>query len=543
MHPLQAEEIPTVCALLGRLPEYQGQAVFAEQSVVVPYKNLPEAAFGVADTLAQHGVQPGDVVGVLAPTTPEFLTGFLGILAAGGAASVLPTPTVGTDLPQKLEPLVRSAQMRHLVVAEPFGDCARALAASTGVQVVPVEGCAPATTPPAAGAVSATAAAVVQFTSGSAAHPKGAVLSHGAVMAAVQDVLEFCEITSQDRFALWLPLFHDFGLFELLYAMTADADIHLFSPLSFIRDPAGLLSNLSENELTIFAAPNFAYDRLILAAGDTDGHGLDLSRWRMAWNGGEVIRPDTLTRFAETFGPLGVEETVLHPAYGMAETSLAVTGVPSQCSPRVLSVERDSLTDGQQVRLAEHGAGRRRLVSCGVPLGRAELRITDGADNVLEEGRFGEIETRGPGLMTGYLHHREATDEAFHDDWLRTGDTGFMWDGELYVAGRTKDMIIAEGRNLHAEDVEALAAKVPGVFRQHCVAVADVQAERLTVVVETTEADLQAVAERARMTVSAQLGLSRLTVHPVRRGWLPRTTSGKWRRPEVRQRLKEMNHE
>ncbi|GAB2662086.1 AMP-binding protein [Nocardia goodfellowii] len=525
---------------LGVLGESRGQASFPERNVVLRYRDLPELADAVAVELRARGVGPGDVVGILASASPEFLTAYFGVLAAGATATVLPVGALGAELVDGLVPLMRTARIRTVLVTELFESVIESLESGGAVDVLAVRRCRPRRARPTAGSVNPNLIAAVQFSSGSAGMPKAVALSHAAILSGIRDVLAVCRITSADVFTSWLPLSHDFGLHVLLCAMAADADIHLFDPPWFIRRPLAFLQHVAETGTTVFPIPNFAVERLISAAARLADGGLDLSALRMVWNGGEVVRPDTVARFAEVFARFGAARSVMTPAYGMAEIAAPIAGTPEPADLPILFLERDSLEDGRPVAVLESPvADARGVVSSGPAFGRTEIRIVDQSGSILEQRHFGEIEIRGPAVMSGYLHNPEATAAAMREGWLRTGDTGFIWAGELYVAGRIKDVIIVSGRNFHAEDVEAVAGRIDGVHRGHCVAVADTDSERMVLLVETTEPDPTVVTERVRSQVAQRLGLGSLDVRAVRRGWLPRTTSGKWRRNLVRARLAE----
>ncbi len=522
-------------AWLETLSTARGRIVFPDIGIDMPYRELARRAAGFAEVLRGKGIGAGEVVGVLAPTGPEFLVGFFGVLWAGGTASVLPIPTLGVDLLQKLHPLMSSIGMQHVVVAEVFGRAAAELQVAEHLAVLPIDiDAAVSTARPYATAPTA----VIQLTSGSIADPKAVQISHSAYLSGFADVRDVCRLSAEDVVALWLPLSHDFGLNTLLCAMSADADVHLVNPYVFIRDPAEFLRYMERARATIFASPNFAYDRLVAAAEELPPAEFDLSSWRMAWNGGEVVRAQTVTRFAEAFARFGVREPVMSPAYGMAEVAAPIAGWPATPGLRIVSADRDSLGRGDRIRLSSDDGAARLLVSNGPAFGRSMIRIVDASGAVLPDETIGEIEVRSPSLTSGYRNNAAATAAAFHGDWLRTGDIGLLLDGELYVTGRVKDMVIVAGRNFHAEDVEEIAGRTPGVHRGHCAVVADVEQERLVVVVEVpADLDGSAVATAVRARTQEQLQLADICVYPVGRGWLPRTTSGKWQRHKLLSRL------
>ncbi len=522
---------------LSDLPMSKGRIVFPELGIDLPYREVARRAAGFADILRRNGVRADDVVGVLAPVGPEFLIGFFGVLWAGATVSVLPAPTLGADAAKQLDSLIRSADMRFVIVAEAFGRMAAELqGAEHSPVMVPI---GPHVKPSSTEPFEPGRTMVVQLTSGSIAAPKGVQLPFAAYRSGLADVHEVCRFSSEDIVALWLPLSHDFGLNTLLCAMATDANVHLVNPHVFFRKPVAFLQCMDRIRATIFASPNFAYDRLVAAAEQLEPSELDLSSWRMAWNGGEVVREDTVARFARAFAHHGVDDSVMSPVYGMAEVAGPIAGAPAPPNLRIMPIHRDSLRPGSRIRVSSSDdADSRSLVSSGPQFGRSIVRIVDASGTTLPDQTVGEIEFQGPSGMTGYHNNIGATKAALRDGWLRSGDLGFRSEGEVFITGRIKDMIIVAGRNFHAEDVEEIAGSTPGVHRKHCAVVADVEHEKLVVVVElATGADVGSVVTAVRARTQERLQLTDISVHPVRRGWLPRTTSGKWQRHKLLSKL------
>ncbi|MEU3764956.1 AMP-binding protein [Amycolatopsis keratiniphila] len=512
--------------------------MFPEPGVTITRPVLAERANGLGRELLATGTDPGDVVGILMPSAPSFPPALLGILTTGAAASVLPLPTTARDpdaMADDLAAYIRAAGIRQLVTAAPFtGLLAPLLDRCPELRVLDADRCGTASRRPTSTTVRTHDPALVQFTSGSTARPRGVVLSHGAVLNAALAPIRRCDFTPADVGYQWLPLFHDFGMIGLIISLCAGFDIHLANPATFIRDQERALRYFSENGVTVCTGPNFAYDRLLSTAECRDLSDVDLSRWRIALTGGEQVAATTVRRFTEILGRQGLPGAAMTPAYGMAEYCAGITiGAPDR-APRIVTVDRASLVPGNRVRVCTDGWD---LVAQGSPLDGTEIRVVGSGGSAVPTGCFGEIEVRGASLMNGYLNDPVATSKAVRDGWLRTGDEGFVLGGELYVAGRSKDMVIVRGRNVHAEDVEAMVRQVPGVYQRHCVAVADKRREQLTVVVESTMPDRESVAEKVRQEIAERLGLAQVVVHVVDRSWLPRTTSGKWRRAEIRRRV------
>ncbi|WP_194289976.1 AMP-binding protein [Nocardia macrotermitis] len=526
--------------LVDSFHSHPGRIVFPAEGTAVPYRDIPASAYGVAHRLIAAGVRPGETVGVLAPNSSGFVAGFFGAVVAGAAACVLPVRLTGNDPMAQFGPMIAAARMRHVLVAGAFGQFGAELASRCDVTVIRVEECALSADPPAVAPARPSDTAVLQFSSGSTAAPKGVLISHRAALSATAGSAVRAGVTAEDRILLWAPLFHDLGLFGLLTAMAAGAEAHLMPTVQFIRDTAGALRYLADIRGTGLTGSNFAFDRMITAAGGDALGGSDLSRWRFAVNGGERVTATTLHRFPKALAPWGVRPGVMIPGYALAEATFSVTGnIPGNVT-RTVAAQLDSLTSGERAEIraeAEPRSGATTLVSLGAATDRMEIRLTGPSGAAVADGYCGEVEIRGPALMTGYLDDPAATAAAFHDGWLRTGDIGFLSERELFVCGRIKDMIILSGRNLYAEDLEAVAGQVPGVYRRHCVALVDPAAEQAVLVVESDEPDGPAVAQLVRTAVAQACGLPDVAVHVVGKGQLPRTTSGKWRRSATRELL------
>ncbi|MFI0451548.1 AMP-binding protein [Actinomadura sp. 6N118] len=496
--------------------------------------DLDAASARFAHGLLAHDGGPGDIVGILAPTGPHALIALLGTVRAGATASMFPM-SAGAPGPvaERLAPSVHVAGIRHLVAHSDGVEIATELAARCPRLVVLG---ADLGSPGSRGlpAVGPDALAVVQFTSGSTSRPKGVMLRHSTVMSGLRAIVRSSAITRDDTIVSWVPHFHDMGLFGPLAVLLAGGSAQLLPPLAFVRRPAALLRLMSEVSGTMLTGPDFSYRHLATADAPAD---LDLSRWRLAYNGAEPVRATTVTGFTERFAAAGVPASVMYPVYGMAEATLGVAFPVPGTAPRIVHVDRSLLADERRaVQVAADHPRAKALVAVGVPVHGIGMRLMDGAE--VAPGRLGEIEISGPAVTSGYLHDPSATAEAFDGPWLRTGDLGFRLGDDLFVTGRRKEMIIVRGQNHFPEDVEDIARRQPGVHRERCVAFADDGAERLTVVAEIAPgADAGTLATRIRVAVADHLALSAIEVHAVRPGWLPRTTSGKWQRDLTRERI------
>jgi fatty-acyl-CoA synthase len=305
---------------------------------------------------------------------------------------------------------------------------------------------------------------------------------------------------------------------------------------------------MSEQRVTVFTSPNFGYDHLCSAATPDLLSELDLSAWRLAFNGAEPVRAESVKTFTATFAPAGLSPTAMYPVYGMAEATLAICFPPPGALPRVEWVDRAELgRSGRAVPAPPESPEAKGLVSVGKPVHGIELRIVGEDGAVLGEAELGEIQISGPPVSRGYYRNAAATNESRDGDWFRTGDLGLLLDGDLFITGRRKDMIVVRGQNYFAEDVEQIAREVDGVYKRNCVAFADTQeegSERLTVVVEvSTKVDARLVAEQVQDMVRTGLDVNAVRVHAVPPRWIPKTTSGKWKRATAREQIVSGTHD
>ncbi|WP_238439045.1 AMP-binding protein, partial [Frankia nepalensis] len=474
-------------------------------------RELDAAARAAAVALAGRGVEGGDRIGVLSRNGPDFLVALFAALGAGAAACPLPLPTSARDLSgyaARLSGIVAAAGIRRILVDGGLGGMASRLAgALPDVELIPVGSLADGAGPsgparlPAAGPDDL---AVVQFTSGSTAAPKGVRLTHRNVLAGLAAIATGLEIRPrEDHGALWLPMFHDMGLFGTLAGMFAGIPMTVWSPGSFVKDPARWLAELAARGGTISPAPSFGYEALTEAVPRAEVGRFDLSRWRVALNGAEPIPMAGLEQFLEHFAPAGFAPSAMLPVYGMAEATLAVTFPPLGRAPTALWVDRDRLAAGAvAVEVARDDPRARGLPSLGGPVPGVRVRVVDERGGQAAERAVGEIEIAGDPITAGYLTSPGAPPAPVPDadGWLGTGDLGFQHAGELYVTGRRKEMIIVRGANFYPEDAESVIRDFPGLHRRRCVAFADTAAdgaERITIVGESALADPAARAPHA----------------------------------------------
>lgn len=493
------------------------------------YAGLADSSRRMAAALAEAGAREGGVIGVLCPNEAAFVRAVLAAGRLGAAACPLPLPMGLRDLAahvRRLQSIVDTSGMTDLVTVPKLRPLADRLAGPRIHDAASLIGPQPWT----GYAATAEHTAVLQFTSGSTAEPKGVVLTHANVLACARSITSAIEITDRDSWGSWLPLFHDMGLFGTITGLLNAIPITVWSPATFVKSPAGWLTEFLAARATICAMPNFGYDHL-LAAVPADRE-LDMTHWRVAFNGAESISVDSLRAFLNRFGRAGFRPGTMTPAYGLAEATLVATLPPLDRPPVYEWVDRATLmAEGKAVPVGEACPGARGIVGLGRAVPGMRVRVGGG----LGDGLVGEIEVDGAAVTGGYLGRADGPHTA--DSWLRTGDLGYLRDGELYFTGRIKEMITVRGENVYPTDVEAIARSVPGVYKGRCVAFAD--GERIVLCAETRQTDRQRLTAEIVTRCSAELGLGGLEVHLVPPRTIPRTTSGKLQRLGMRERWRD----
>jgi fatty-acyl-CoA synthase len=475
------------------------------------YPDLVRAARAWGAWFEDQGVKPGEVVLLCLPTSQDLVAAFLGasLIRALPCNLALPRAVGGMGVfKRRVEALIEhfpggqvlttpdvAAELPSVSWTPPKLDLSRQV---TLEPVDPKE------------------LAYVQLTSGSTSLPKAVSITHenlsrnvgGIFKAGVGDA-------RRDQFVSWLPLYHDMGLVGMTFtALFHGAPLSLMRPETFVGRPVRWLEALGRCTSAITAAPNFGYQWCVDRISHKKLVGLDLSGWHLGCCGAEPIRVKTLQRFRERFGPYGLRDTVLTPCYGMAEATLAVTFGPVDELPRL---------DGERV-------------SCGRPLEGLEVAIKGPAGAVLSEGEVGEIVVRGNSVFPGYFQDPVATRAALREGWLHTGDQGYLEGGELYVTGRIKDLIVLDGANFTPLEFEVIAEEHSCVGGGRAVAFS-VEIEQREAVVVVVEAR-QAPAAEVREAIKGQAANEVAALHDlvfVRRGSLPKTSSGKTIRGQVRE--------
>ncbi len=567
-NPIAGTGIATLVDLLRHRAEenrFERAYVFLEDGErdesVMSYADLDRRARAIAVTLRDVGLQQGDRAVLLYPPGLEYIAGFFGCLYAGVIAvpAYPPNPMrLDRTLP-RLQAIVRNAdasvalttepilQMAPFVFAQAPDLAAMQWIATDTVGDAQAEGWQPP-------AIRADDLAFLQYTSGSTQTPRGVMLSHANLLHNLELIRQAFELRyAEDIGVIWLPPYHDMGLIGgLLEPIYNLMRVILMSPIAFLQRPVRWVQAISRYQATVSGGPNFAYDLVARKITPEQLAQLDLSRWSMAFNGAEPIRPATLHRFTEVFAPAGFRYDAFYPTYGLAEGTLITTGgrraeppILREFPARVLSGE--SQDNGKTIT----------LVGCGVNLGdQTTLIVHPETHQVLPEGQVGEIWVKGGSVAQGYWNNPEATETTFRaftadgqGPFLRTGDLGVMVDGQFFIAGRIKDLIIIDGVNHYPQDIEFTVEQVHPAIRPGCTAAFSVDAdagEQLVIVTEIRKQyrpgtgdepntlNPEALRQRIRQAVSEA---HELRVHDILflpAGEIPKTSSGKIQRYAAR---------
>ncbi|MDP9072671.1 MAG: AMP-binding protein [Actinomycetota bacterium] len=538
----------TLATRIARAAEGSGAITFLspdpDGAQRVPWSELHTDARAVGAAMQARGVEPGHHVALLGPTSRALVTAIQATWLIGATVVVLPLPMrLGSfdEFVAQTRARILSADASLLVVdpdlaafLEPMaGDPPRALMSELRGRgddlLTPAPDC--------------ERLAIVQFTSGSTADPKGVMLTDRHILANLDGAMAAAQFDPEsDVVVSWLPLYHDMGLLGLLtIPMITGIDLALAGPQDFMSAPARWVEWLSRYRGTATAGPNFSYalaTRALRRLSD-----LDLSHWRIALNGAEPVDPATVEAFCAAGAAHGLDPGAAFPAFGMAEITIAGTFPEPGRGLRTDVVDRRLLESDRYAAPVSGGTASRALARLGRPVAGLEMRICDPQSGAtMAEREVGELQIRGTSVTSGYYKHPEATAAAFDGEWLKSGDLAYLVEGELVVCGRLKDVIIVGGRNVFPEDIERAAAAVDGVRAGNVIAFG-VHGRRgkeaVVVVAETRADDPQPVRKAVAARVLDVVGLPPEEVVLVPPGSLPKTSSGKLQRSVCRARYLE----
>ena len=509
---------------------------------VLSYRELREKARVSARRLLGLGLTSGDRIALVADTTPEFVELFFACRYAGLVPFAMPLPVnLGSHAVyvQQLRGILEGSQASAALANEDYinflGEAAEGLQRLRWVGTPEQLAKLPApdiTLQPN----QPSETAYLQYTSGSTRTPRGVIITERALMSNLKGIVRNgLKIHSGDRIASWLPFYHDMGLVGMLMAsMVTQVSVDYLATRDFAIRPLQWLRLISRNRCTVAFSQPFGLKLCTLRVRDSDLEDLDLSCWRAAGVGAEMIRPDVLRNFAEKFAPAGFSMNSFLPCYGLAEATLAVTFSHTGHGFQSLRVDTGTLIDKKiAVRLQADGRKYNEFVNCGRPLPGHTVKIAGDTGQELPDLRVGSVLVHGPSIMTGYFNSPEDTEKTLRPgNWLDTGDLGFLFEGNLYITGRRTDVIIVNGRNIRAQDVEELAEQQPEVRAREASAFSitdDDDIVSIVLVIEcrlTSTADRQSLTSRLQRLVYMAFGVNSL-VELVSPHTLPRTSSGK----------------
>jgi fatty-acyl-CoA synthase len=525
----------------------------------VTYRELIHGAAGYVETFTQNGIQPGDVVLLILQHGIDLLYAYYGAILHGAIPSIMPFLTEKL-LPERyradLAALVSVTQPTAIVTYPDFEPEVRAALkpGEDSVKAVIVNDQVEGPHSPDFAAFGGLRRkpedlVLLQHSSGTTGLQKGVALTHQAVINQLTDYGKAIHLNAADVFVSWLPLYHDMGLIACwLMPILLGYPLVILSPFEWIRAPYRLLQAVSRYKGTLSWLPNFAYNFCAQKIRERDLEGVDLSSWRAVSNCSEPMRWDSQQAFYERFQGLGLRYEALTTCYAMAENVFAVTQGGIDGPVVFEDVDRDSLQVDKVARPALAEKPAIRMLGAGKAIPNTSVGILDPQGRSLPDRTVGEVALHSNCMLSGYYHRPEATEKAFVNGWYLTGDFGYLVDGELYITGRKKDLIIVGGKNIYPQDLELLAYEVPGVHAGRSSAFGvfndGTGTEDVVLVAEvdaTDPAEQQKISDLLRATVTRGSAVALRYVHLVGKHWLVKTSSGKTARSANREKfLKEM---
>jgi acyl-CoA synthetase (AMP-forming)/AMP-acid ligase II len=522
------------------------------------YTSVEHISARYGGALQALGLRKGDRVALILPNNDDFVLCFLGAIRAG----IVPVPIYPPMALGALQTYLDNT--RHIVAKSG----ARALVTSAKIkrllgtvqascpaleQVVAIEGIRESGEPLKPEKITLEDVAFLQFTSGSTSRPKGVTLSHGNLAANIKCIMDDgLRMSPSDIGVSWLPLYHDMGLIGFVLAPLYHCTPIVFLPaLLFLKRPITWFQAITKHKGNVAYAPNFAYALCVKRIKQAELEGLDLSSWTRAGCGAEPIRAETLEGFADAFARIGFRRDALLPSYGMAESSLAISFTELYEGLKTISVHGPTLWEKGEARIvADDDENAVRLVSCGPAFPDHQVRVFDPEDasseRPLPERQVGEMRIAGPSVMHGYWEDAERTREAFAGPFLRTGDLGFLHERHVFICGRSKEVVIVNGRNYYPQDLEWEASKIGGVRKGNVVAFGardpsglERDRERVVIAFEVQEPErlrsASALIGEVRKAVQEGVGLTLDDAVALPPGALPKTSSGKLQRARTRE--------
>lgn len=512
-----------------------------QEDLPITYHELLNRAVGTQHALEDQGIKPGEVVLLILQHGEDLIYSYFGIILHGAIPSIMPYLT------EKLQPDRYRADLSALIdVTQPaaiitFADfeseVRSALKTDDSVRTVIIAEDISKTGQPSFDLNRRQPEDVVllQHSSGTTGLQKGVALSHQSVLNQITTYADVLHISPEDVVVSWLPLYHDMGLIAgFLMPLLYGLPLVLMSPFDWVRAPYRLMHAINKYKGTLVWLPNFAYNFCATKIRPRHMEGVDLSSWRAVINCSEPMRHESHQLFLETFQPYGFKESALATSYAMAENTFAVTQGGIDRPVTIDPIDRESL----QVDRIAHPAMENRptinMVSAGPPIPNTEVKVIDAKGNTLPDRHIGEIALRSNCMLTAYYHRPNVTKQSFLDGWYLTGDFGYMLNGEVFITGRKKDLIIVGGKNIYPQDLERLAMTVPGVHPGRVVAFGIFSqragTEQVVIAAEVDHvepSEKQRIADDIRQTVTQGSAVALRHVHLVDEGWIIKTSSGK----------------
>jgi fatty-acyl-CoA synthase len=518
-----------------------------EPETVLRYEELRDATIFVGARLQGLALGQGARVGLIGETGPEFVTAFLACIRVGLVPVPLPVPGVFSDPERYADQISRqlvACGARLLLTPSALSNALYSRATDGRVRRISWDALValPAAEEPIPH-IRSDDLCYIQYSSGSTRFPRGVAVTHAALMRNCHDIaVHGVASRPGDRVVSWLPLYHDMGLVGALIAsLCAQVCVDLLATEHFVRRPLAWLQLLSRNRGTIAYSPCFGYDLCCRRAQPAQIEGLDLSHWRVAGVGAELIDPVVMERFAQTFAPAGFDRRSILVSYGLAEATLAVSFSRPGSGLRTETLDRAALAERGEAEIATSGSGR-SFACCGRPLPGQEIEIRGASGQSLPPRRVGRVFLRGESVMRGYFRDEFSTSAVLDGaGWLDTGDVGYLAEGELVIVGRSKETIIVKGRNIWPQDLEWIAEQVEEVRTRDCAAFGvheSGRGERAVVLIQCRSVDpaaREALSQAVHRAILHATGLD-CRIVPVPHNSLPRTSSGKLNRALARQR-------
>lgn len=508
----------------------------------ITYKQLLDSSLKVAQGLKLLDLKENETVAIMQPTHPDFFYAFFGVLFAGG----VPVPIYPPFRMHMLEEyakteahILRNAEVRILITfmeAEKLSQVLKAFVPSLHhislvKELIRSEPIANPFTAKESHSV------LIQYTSGSTNLPKGVLLTHHNLLSNIRAYGKAINITAEDVVVSWLPLYHDMGLIGMwLGSLYHGIPLVLLTPFTFLNHPEKWLWAIHHHRATLTGGPNFAYELCVRKIDLGHIEGLDLSSLRIAANGAEKVYPQTLRDFVKKFAPFGLKSNVLLPVYGLAESTVCLTIPPVGREMLIEQIERAPF-ENENIARASQSKNALSFVGCGKPIDGQVIKIVDDDGDELPDRHVGHLYFKGSSMMKGYYNNPDATNAILHDGWYDSGDLAYQTPDDVFITGRSKDLIIKTGRNIYPAEIEELVGNIHNI-RQGCVAAFGINdetraTEQLIIVAETREQNktrLDQLSENIKNTISAAMDIVPDHVILVAPHIVPKTSSGKLQR-------------